>query len=79
MYMYSKTLLYNLDRLLVLQYTGFDRLFWERKPTVYRRLLRIRPPNNPPMGDLSEEKSTWALIWSKSLTSHADSVMVIQG
>ncbi len=39
----------------------------------YRRLLRIRPPNNPPMGDLSEEKSTWALNWSKSLASHANS------
>ncbi len=25
------------------------------------------------MGDLSEEKSIWALIWSKSLASHADS------
>ena len=42
----------------------------------YRRLLRIHPPNNPPMGNLSEEKSTWALIWSK-VWPHMLTVMFI--
>ena len=51
------------------EYNYANPVLWIKAISCYRRLLRIRPPDNPPMVDLLEKKSTWALIWSKSLAA----------